>query len=70
MAMEPGTSPTGKSLPFPLTFSRCSKKPRKHFERISKMDLEGVMTAISGAGNSINSLVSSQELRRGAGFDQ
>ena len=34
----------------------------KVLNRLSKMDLEGVLKSISGAGNSINSLASSREL--------
>ena len=64
MALEPGTSPFREIPTVPTDFQQVQQEAEKALERISKMDLEGVMTAISGAGNSINSLVSSQELRR------
>jgi paraquat-inducible protein B len=64
LCLEPGTSPYREIPTIPTDFAHVQEEAEKALDRISTMDLEGLMRSISGAGNSINSLVSSQELRR------
>ena len=64
LSLEPGTSPYREIPTIPTDFQQVQQEAQKALDRISKMDLEGMMKAISGAGDSINSLASSQELRR------
>jgi paraquat-inducible protein B len=62
--LEPGSSPYREIPTIPTDFEQVQQEAQKALDRISKMDLEGMMKAISGAGDSINSLASSQELKR------
>jgi paraquat-inducible protein B len=64
LSLEPGTSPYREIPTVATDFQQVRQEAEKALDRISRMDLEGVMKSISGAGNSINSLASSQELRR------
>jgi len=64
LALEPGSSRYREIPTVPTDFEQVQQEAEKALDRFSKMDLEGVMKAISGAGNSINSLASSQELKR------
>ncbi len=64
LSLEPGTSPYREIPTIPTDFEQVQQEAQKALDRISKMDLEGMMKAISGAGDSINSLASSQELKR------
>jgi paraquat-inducible protein B len=64
LTLEPGTSPYREIPTVPTDFQHVQEEAEKALDRISSMDLEGLMKSISGAGNSINSLASSQELKQ------
>jgi len=64
LSLEPGTSPYREIPTVPTNFEQVQEEAEKALDRISRMDLEGMMKSISGAGNSINSLASSQELKQ------
>ncbi|HEV3384427.1 MAG TPA: MlaD family protein [Gemmata sp.] len=64
LSLEPGTSPYREIPTVPTDFQHVQEEAQKALDRISRMDLEGLMKSISGAGDSINSLASSQELKR------
>jgi paraquat-inducible protein B len=64
LCLESGTSPYREIPTVPTDFAHLQEEAEKALDRISTMDLEGLMRSISGAGDSINSLVSSQELKR------
>ncbi len=64
LSLEPGTSPYREIPTVPTNFEQVQEEAEKALDRISKMDLEGMMKSISGAGYSINSLASSRELRQ------
>ena len=64
LSLEPGTSPYREIPTIPTDFEHVQEEAQKALDRISTMDLEGMLKAITGAGNSINSLASSQDLKR------
>ena len=64
LSLEPGTSPYREIPTVPTSLEHVQEEAEKALTRISKMDLEGVMKAISGAGDSINSLAGSRELKQ------
>ena len=64
LSLEPGTSPYREIPTVSTNFEHVQEEAEKALDRISRMDLEGVFKSISGAGNSINSLASSSDLRQ------
>src|SRR5450755_2665048 len=64
LSLEPGTSPYREIPTVPTDFEHVQQEAEKALERFSRIDLEGLLKSISGAGNSINSLASSQELKQ------
>ncbi len=64
LSLEPGTSPYREIPTIPTDFEQVQQEAQKALDRISKIDLEGMIKAISGAGDSINSLANSQDLKR------
>jgi paraquat-inducible protein B len=64
LSLEPGTSPYREIPTVPTDFQQVQQEAQKALDRISKMDLETMVNSISGAGNSVNSLASSQELKQ------
>jgi paraquat-inducible protein B len=64
LSLEPGTSPYREIPTVPTDFQHVQQEAEKALERFSRIDLEGLLKSVSGAGNSINSLASSQELKQ------
>jgi len=64
LSLEPGTSPYREIPTVPTNFEHVQEEAELALDRLSKIDLEGLLASISGAGNSINSLASSQELKQ------
>ncbi len=64
LSLEPGTSGYREIPTVPTDFQRVQQEAQKALDRLSRLDLEGMMKSISGAGNSIDSLASSRELRQ------
>jgi paraquat-inducible protein B len=64
LSLEPGTSPYREIPTVPTNFEHVQEEAEIALDRLSKIDLEGLLKSISGAGNSINSLASSQELKQ------
>ena len=64
LSLEPGSSPYREIPTVPTDFEQVQEEAQKALARLSKIDFEGLLESISGAGNSINSLASSQELKQ------
>src|SRR5580704_1427528 len=64
LTLEPGTSPYREIPTVPTNMEHVQEEVEKALDRLAKVDLEGLLSSIAGAGNSINSLASSQELKQ------
>jgi paraquat-inducible protein B len=63
LCLEPGSSSYREIPTVPTDFAQVQQQAEKVLDRLSKIDLEGLVGAISGAGNSVNALASSEELK-------
>jgi paraquat-inducible protein B len=64
LTLEPGSSPYREIPTVPTDFEQVQEAAQKALARLSKIDFEGLLESISGAGNSINSLARSRELKQ------
>jgi paraquat-inducible protein B len=64
LSLEPGSSRYREIPTIPTDFEHIQEEAEKALARISKIDFEALLASISGAGNSINSLAGSPELKQ------
>jgi len=64
LSLEPGSSLYREIPTVPTNFEQVQEEAQNVLARLSKIDFEGLLGSISGAGNSINSLASSRELKQ------